>query len=187
MHLERQKSDAELFHAYLKGDIRAFTLLFKKYQNPIFGFIYQMIGDRAAANDLFQETFFRIIQKGFQYRDEGNFRAWLFKIANTICIDFLRKRARERKLFQPIQISDRENGIDKSSPEFELIRNEEVKILWEALKKLPMKQRQVFLLRIESNLTFKEIALIVDRPLNTILSQMRYAIVNLQKQLKELV
>ncbi|MFQ5864560.1 MAG: RNA polymerase sigma factor [bacterium] len=190
MNSKGQKPDAELFHAYLKGDVQAFTLLFKKYQSPIYGFIYQMVEDRAVANDLFQETFFRMIQKGAQYREVGSFRAWLFKLANGICIDFLRKRTRERKLFQPVQTTESVNGrhsnLDlESSPELELISNEETKLLWRALRQLPVEQRQVFLLRLESNLTFKEIASILHRPLNTTLSQMRYAILNLRKQLKE--
>ncbi|MFQ5769321.1 MAG: RNA polymerase sigma factor [bacterium] len=190
MNLEKPKSDAELFHAYLKGDVQAFALLFRKYQNSIYQFISQMVGNGTLANDLFQETFIRIIQKGFQFQETSNFKAWLFKVANNICIDFLRKRNRERKLFQPIQISESGNGRDldsNSSPELDLIRKEETKLLWRALKKLPLEQRQVFLLRLESNLTFREIALIVDRSINTILGQMRYAILNLRKQLKEKV
>jgi RNA polymerase sigma-70 factor (ECF subfamily) len=176
--------DSELIRAYQKGDVEAFEALVRKYQQPLFTFLMRLVGNRQSAEDLFQDTFVRVLRALPNYREDRRFSGWLFGIANNLAIDWLRRRQVRRGRF----VEDEEalrNAVDgQSSTDAALERAELARMLEEALQQLSEKQRQVFLLRQHSDLSFKEIAEQLGEPLNTVLSHMHYAVTKLRKQLR---
>ncbi|MBN2028856.1 sigma-70 family RNA polymerase sigma factor [bacterium] len=183
--MEKIQSDAHLIQSYLSGRERAFEKLLKRYERPLFSFIFRFVGDRQSAEDLFQQTWFKVIQGLPRYKERGSFSSWLFGIANNGCIDFVRKhnRAKRNDLVSGEGMeqlkSDEHNQMDR------LLRKEKTIWLEKAIEQLPPDQKQVVLLRIYSELPFKEIARILNDPLNTVLGRMHYAVQNLKKIAKE--
>lgn len=181
--------DEDLVAAYIDhGDERAFRTLVERHQERIFGYLVGMVRDREVANDLFQETFLRAIaamqQRRGSYEKQGRWLGWVMRIARNAALDHLRSR----KKWQDVDRND-----DEGTPFFERLPSEEpgaeetvhfaeqVEELRAAIEKLPPEQREVVLLRHESELTFREIAEITDVSINTALGRMRYALINLRK------
>ena len=179
---------------YREGDARAFEVLYKRYNSPLFNFILRHIGHKASAEELLQEAFLRVIrgQKGF--RGQSKFVTWLYTIARNLSIDHLRrmKHRKAQSLDQALnkdsrasqtlldRIPDQSIGADRRAMATELRHKME-----KAVSELPEEQREVFLLREVSQLSFKEIAVIVDCPENTVKSRMRYALERLRGKLSE--
>ncbi|MCI0494279.1 sigma-70 family RNA polymerase sigma factor [candidate division KSB1 bacterium] len=184
-----QQTDDKLLRSIQVGDRKAFDGIVLRYQKPLFTYLVRFVGDSQIAEDIFQDTFLKAISGWKDYREQGKLGNWLFGIAHHLAIDYLRKEKRHRKLFS---IHDREPDGDN---EFEIISDfdqmpdktieqQELKqILNSAINKLSIEQKDVFLLREHSDLTFKEIAALLNRPLSTVLAQMRYALQNLRKVL----
>ncbi|MDZ7721843.1 MAG: sigma-70 family RNA polymerase sigma factor [candidate division KSB1 bacterium] len=180
-------SDAELIRRYKGGDARAFERLVQRYNRPLTGYLRRMITDRIAADDLFQETFLKVVKALPRYREDGKFSSWLFGIANHVAIDYLRKQKRikshmktdtiEKNDEEPVEYED----VNSPLPDQEFDRSELKTLLKQAVGKLPVEQKQVLLLRQYSGMSFKEIAEKVNCPLNTVLGRMRYALINLKK------
>ena len=185
----RDLSDEQLVAAYLdRGDDRAFRVLVERHQERIFGYLLGMVRDRDVANDLFQDTMLRAIQAMHQrraaYERQGRWLAWTMRIARNAALDWLRSR----KKFQDVS-----GGDDEGTPFFERLADdapdvteflqhaEAVEQLREAIEQLPPEQKEVVLLRHDSELTFREIAEITDVSINTALGRMRYALINLRK------
>ncbi len=183
--MEKIPSDAHLIRAYLSGKEKAFEKLLKRYERPLFSFIFRFVGNRQSAEDLFQQTWLKVIQGFGRYEERGTFSSWLFGIANNCCIDLVRKKNQSKR--NDFVSSE---GMDKLESEdcnqMDVILNKE-KTVWleNAITKLPPEQKQVVLLRVYSELPFKEIASILNDPLNTVLGRMHYAVQNLQKIAKE--
>ncbi len=176
--------DSELIRRYQNGEVKAFEILVRKYQRQLFTFLWRLVGNRQSAEDLFQDTFLRMLDALPMYKDDGRFVGWLFGIANNLAIDHLRRR---RVRSDHLGDYEREfiNAIDDEiSIEAELERLEAERFVESALQCLPEKQRQVFLLRQHSGMSFKEIAETLHEPLNTVLSHMHYAVTKLRKQLR---
>ncbi|MDR0932186.1 MAG: sigma-70 family RNA polymerase sigma factor [Victivallales bacterium] len=180
-----ESGDGELIAAFVKGDEKAFELLYCRYKRQLYGFLNHLIGNNPdEADEVFEETWLRVLQKLPKYRDEGKFSAWLFRIGRNIFLDRLRKNRNES-----ITIAlDAENAPVQLGPEslepdrdFELGELEEVIV--RAVACLPLEQREVFLLR-QQDLAFKEIAQIQECSINTALGRMQYAIKNLRVSLK---
>ena len=189
-----QESDRELIQRYRKGDIEAFDILIKRYEKPLFNFIYRLIGNKATAEDIFQEVFLRAIKGIVRYRHQRKFSSWLYRIAHNLVIDTVRKEEREKVISLETKVKESKGESlllkdvipDKRClPHRHLEREELRKRLEEALESLPFEQRQVFILREHSQLPFKEIASLLNCSLNTALGRMRYALKNLRKQLRE--
>ena len=189
-----QPSDRELIQRYRRGDIEAFDTLIKRYEKPLFNFIYRLIGNKAAAEDIFQEVFSRAIKGLVRYRHQKKFSSWLYRIAHHLVIDTVRKEAREKviSLETKIKESEGESLLLKDTipdkrylPHYNLERKELKKRLEEAIESLPFEQRQVFILREQAQLPFKEIASLLNCSLSTALGRMRYALKNLRSQLRE--
>lgn len=190
----REESDRELIQRYRKGGVEAGNILIKRYEKPLFNFIYRLIGNRAAAEDIFQEVFLRVIKGISGYRPQKKFSSWLYRIANNLVIDTLRKQKREKVISLETKIKEsrdeslllRDTIPDKGYlPNSRLEREELRKRLEEAIESLPFEQRRVFILREHAQLPFKEIASLLNCSLNTALGRMHYALKNLRKQLGE--
>jgi RNA polymerase sigma-70 factor (ECF subfamily) len=187
-----QPSDEELVTAYLEeDDEQAFRQLVERHQDRIFGYLMGMVKDRATANDLFQETFERVIkamqgQRG-SYDPQGQWLSWVMSIARNAAIDHTRKQKKWKEVPQ-----DEDDGrsfwdtLEDDSPyaDEQLHRAEQREWLDEHIEQLAPEQKEVLLLRQETDLTFREIAELQDVSINTALGRMRYALKNLRKMME---
>jgi RNA polymerase sigma-70 factor (ECF subfamily) len=185
--------DEDLVAAYLDhGDERAFGHLLARHQERIFGYLVGMVRDRAVAADLFQETFLRAIQamqaRRGGYEQQGRWLAWIMRIARNAALDHLRAQ----KKFANVAAGGDDEGpsfferLPDDAPDAEalLSRADLVEEVAAAIEQLPPEQREVVLMRHQSELTFREIAELTDVSINTALGRMRYALINLRKLLE---
>ncbi len=181
--MNMEKSDAVLIEEHKNGSQEAFAELFYRYKNSIYNFIYRFVGSSDIADDLLEDTFVKMIKSIDNYQERNKFKQWLFSVANSVTIDYLRKRKKE---YAVDSIEDWMDIADDSpSPQVFLEQKEQMNFIEEKIKQLPPKQKQVFLMRQESDLTFREIAKILGCPISTVLSRMHNAVLNLRKSLKE--
>jgi RNA polymerase sigma-70 factor (ECF subfamily) len=184
------KRDADLLAAYVKGDVESLDILAGRYRQTLFSWFLGMTGSRSDAEDLFQEVWIRIIRNAARYKDVS-FRAWMWQIARNLLIDFRRKRkpnisldAAEEEEDQPLL----ETLIaPDASPREVAERTDLARRAMQAVGKLPAVQREVFLMRIQGDLHFNEIAQVLQIPLNTALGRMHDATTRLkQLMMKEM-
>ncbi len=184
MNENSPRSDIQLINGYLKGDEKSFEELYFRYRKPLYGYLNNLSGNQSEADEVFAETWTKVIDKLPKYRDDGKFSAWLFRMAKNIFIDRIRRNHPER--FVAIDDENMAELPDDNafSPERELGVSDTGKAIMAAIKQLPLEQREVFMLR-EQDLSFKEIAKIQNCSLNTALSRMRYALQTLRNYLSE--
>ena len=173
--------DMVLIKAYTAGNERAFEILYRRYRKQLYGYLYNLMsGNASEAEEVFEETWIKVVDKLPSYRDQGKFSAWLFRVARNIFLDTMRRNKRSAL---PLESGDLPDVPDWSSrPEKELEERETAAVIAEALNQLPVDQKEVFLLR-QQELSFKEIAEIQACPVNTVLGRMHYAVRNLKKLL----
>jgi len=182
-------SDQELVQAYIKGDHSAIEVLINKHRSKVYTYILLTIKNQQLAEDLFQETFIKVIQslRGGKYKDNGKFLSWVIRIAHNLIIDHFRKEKQmntlsnddsEVDLFNSKKLSD--SNIEELIIDSQI--KSEVRVL---ISELPDDQREVVLLRHYGGLSFKEIANQTDVSINTALGRMRYALINLRKLIQE--
>lgn len=180
-------SDKDLIRLYLKGDDKAFNVLFSRYSSRIYTAIYLFVNDSDEANDIFQETFIKIIdtiRKG-KYNEEGKFVQWALRIANNLCIDHFRKNKRS-KIIKTNDDFDIFDTIPASeNQESAIIKEQTYKAVRRVIEELPVEQKEVLMLRMYAELSFKEIAQLTGVSINTALGRMRYALINLKKTVEE--
>jgi RNA polymerase sigma factor (sigma-70 family) len=180
-------SDAELILAFQKGEATAFDRLLERYQASLYTFILRMVKERTTAEDLFQETFLRVLRALPSYEEKGRFSSWLFGIGHRLCIDYFRRQRLKRTLYDT-NVDTSDLAVDHTDHAFtpDRLENEE---LWacidDAVATMPMASREVFLLRQHGEITFREIAHMLERPLNTVLGQMRQAIAHIRHYLEK--
>ncbi|MBN1550047.1 RNA polymerase sigma factor [bacterium] len=179
MNLE---DDQGAFDLWMKGDEKGFSTLYEKYKNRVFGFLIRMTGDREIAEDLLQETFFAALRNADQFDRSRSFLSWLFGIAHKRTIDYFRhvKVETDHKEDAGNAVGSR---IDR--PDQELMNKNIQVIVREAVAELDPLQKEVFLLREMAGVPFKEIAVIMNCPINTALGRMRLALKNIRKELKK--
>lgn len=183
-------SDDMLVQAYMEGKDSAFDELLARNQQQLFDFILALTRDKDKADDLFQETFIRVIvkMKDGQYFNQGKFLYWLMRIARNLLIDDVRKQ----KKGQAVNISDDEllTVIDCGHPyksrEDMLVAEELSGHMRQLMDLLPDEQREVVLMRYYQGLQFKDIAEITNVSINTSLGRMRYAIRNMRRMAKRI-
>lgn len=180
-------TDETLFNRFKGGDQRAFEVLLARYQGRLFSMIYKSVNNRAAAEDMFQDVFFKIIERRDQFRDAVSFKAWAYTICRNTCIDGSRKRKRtpkEDSIFvdeeKPLEIRLESRGISQydatSGAEHE-------KFVADALKGVPGEQRETFYYKVRGELTFEEIGAVMQCSVNTAKSRMRYVLGHLREVL----
>jgi RNA polymerase sigma-70 factor (ECF subfamily) len=181
--------DEELMARFLAGELPAFEVLLVRHRRGIYQFIYRFVGNPAQAEDLMQDVFTRLFTAAGSFERRSRFTTWIYTIARNVCIDFLRKRKHRNtvSLDQPKNSGDEPTSnllerlkCDDRDPEDETHGRELRAVILRALEAISLEQREVFLLREEAGLPFEEIARIVDAPLNTVKSRMRYALQNLR-------
>ena len=188
--MEREKTDEELLAEFQQGDAGAFERLLRRHRSPLYTFFVRMLGDRARAEDLAQDTFLRIVRGAAAWEHRARFQTWLYTIARNLCVDAVR-----RDRFRRVESLDAEDGeegppIDavpsgSAGPDRQAESARLRPLLQRALLALPADQREVFVLREQAGLPFKEIAELVGANENTIKSRMRYALVALRKALAD--
>lgn len=176
--------DAVLIKQYMDGNEWAFSQLIKRHEKKVFGFIFSKVADEDLANDIFQDTYIKIIHtlKNKNYQEEGKFLQFTMRIAHNLIIDHYRKSSKvhfkrdteEYSVFQ---------GIEDYTPNIELlmIDGQVEEDLKKMIDLLPYDQKEVIMLRIYDDLSFKEIAETTNVSINTALGRMRYALINLRK------
>jgi RNA polymerase sigma-70 factor (ECF subfamily) len=186
--------DEELIAAYLEDDDQdAFRTLVERHQEQVFGYLMGMVKNRAVANDLFQETFLRVVEamqdRRGSYTHKGQWLSWVMRIARNATIDHIRKQ----KKWADVSNDDDKEGRsfwdvlsdDAPRADEQLHRAEQREWLDEHIEQLAPEQREVLLLRQETDLTFREIAELTDVSINTALGRMRYALKNLRRMIEE--
>lgn len=142
--------DEELVRSYLAGDATAFEKLFERHRHAVFQFVLRMLGNRAVAEEVFQEVFLRVHGKIKLYQEKQRFAAWLFAIAKNVCLDTLRKQKRERWLQLGKSLPP---FLSENDPEKEVSREQALERIMQAVRTLEIRQKQIFLLRIHGNLS----------------------------------
>jgi RNA polymerase sigma-70 factor (ECF subfamily) len=167
-----------------EGNIMAFEMMMKRYQQPIFGFILRQVGDRGKAEDLFQETFLRIYHRIDTCKKPDSLRPWAFAIASNLC----RNETRRQQVRQGEQPHERMNGHAGPGPDPEgsAMAAETRRKIERALQELPDAQREVFILYHYTRLSYDEIAEALEVPVGTVKSRMNAALTRLRDLLAEL-
>jgi len=182
-----EQTDRELLAGYRGGQVAALEELVQRHRGPLYGFILKMTEGRDDADDIFQEVWFKAIRKIRLYR-HGNFRGWLVRIAHNVIIDRARRRKPEFSLD-----AEREEGrpLEEKVPAGDPDPGERAEAaelgarISSAVDLLPVEQREVFLMRVHAQLSFKEIAAIQKVSINTALARMQYALARLRPLLKQ--
>ena len=183
-----QLKDAQLVSSYLDGSEYALEQLINRHQLQIFNFINSKINDRDTSEDLFQDTFIKVIRtlKTGAYNEEGKFLPWVMRIAHNLVIDHFRKSNRiptvgNKEDFDIFQfISDKSPNAEST-----LVQEQVLKDLQKLIQELPEDQKEVLIMRLYRDMSFKEIAENTNVSINTALGRMRYAIINLRKLITE--
>lgn len=181
-------TDNQLILAFHNGDMPALESLIHRYKDKLFSSILFMVKDKYLAEDLFQETFIRIIDtlRSKRYNEEGKFLPWALRIAHNLCVDHFRKVKRtptiltsdDKDIFELIHVVE-ENAEQK------MMRSQSHDKMHRMLDQLPEEQREVIVLRHFGDMSFKEIASVTNCSINTALGRMRYGLINLRKIMTE--
>lgn len=182
-------SDNELVNQFLSGDQLAIELLIRRHRKRVFGYILLLVKNQTIAEDVFQDTFVKVIKslQENKYTDNGRFVSWVMRIAHNLIIDYFRKE-KQLKTY-----SNDQSEVDVfNSPKFSEKNVEEHMVFEQILREvrglvdeLPEEQREVVLLRHYAGLSFKEIAEQTNVSINTALGRMRYALINMRKVMQE--
>ncbi|MEO6453799.1 MAG: sigma-70 family RNA polymerase sigma factor [Ginsengibacter sp.] len=181
-------SDQQLIHLYMDGNQEALSSLIYRHKDKIYTSIYLLVNDKYLADDIFQDSFIRVINtlKSGRYKDEGKFSSWIVRIAHNLCIDHFRKIKRSPSFktidylesFQIISFPDPDPGHG-------MLQKQRYDRLAKMLDRLPEDQREVIILKHYANLTFKEIGTLTKCSINTALGRMHYGLINLRKMMVE--
>lgn len=182
-------TDEELAIMYVDGDNKAFDLLLSRNQEKLFTYILFVVRDREMANDMFQETFFKVVSRLQQgkYIANGKFSAWLMRIAHNVIMDWYRQQRAQNIVDVPKEndLSNVGSTLLESSREGELVNNQVMEDVRRMMSHLPASQREVVFMRFYQQMSFKEIAEATGVSINTALGRMRYAILNLRRMTRE--
>jgi RNA polymerase sigma-70 factor (ECF subfamily) len=181
-------SDQELIHAYVSGKESCINEIIQRHQARVFGYILMTVKDKEIAEDIFQDTFIKVINKlkSDSYVEEGKFIQWVMRIAHNLVIDHFRRTNRfrmvrsndEYDVFNTIEVYDK-------NAEDEIIEKQTHDKVRQLVEMLPESQREVLKMRHYSEMSFKDIAETTGVSINTALGRMRYALINLRKLIEE--
>jgi RNA polymerase sigma-70 factor (ECF subfamily) len=177
-------TDQQLIHLFIEGNSDALSNLIERHKDKIYTSIYLLVRDRYLAEDLFQDTFIKVIDtvNAGRYTEEGKFLPWVIRIARNLCVDHFRKIKRspsiktgdDYDIFEMINFY--ESGVDEK-----IMQRESHERVSKMLDMLPDDQKEVIIMRHYADLSFKEIAELTDCSINTALGRMRYGLINLRK------
>ena len=182
--MEQHLQDSCLVACYISGDEKALEVLINRHSQRIYSFIYSKVLDRDVTEDIFQDTFIKVIKtlKRGRYNEEGKFLPWVMRIAHNLVIDHFRKNARIPKFegtddFNIFSVL----GDPTLNVEKQWIKDQVESDVRKLVDELPEDQRNVLIMRLYKDMSFKEIAESTGVSINTSLGRMRYAIINLRK------
>ena len=185
-------TDSLLISRYQKGDENALSILISRHQKELFSFIFYKLMDEELANDVFQDTFMKIIVslKEGRYNDDGKFILWAKRIAHNLIIDHYRLKSKHIKVSETTYENEEFSIFDllketEENIEERLIANQIYDDLMKMLVFLPENQQEVIKLRFFDGLSFKEIAEQTNTSINTTLGRVRYALINMRKIMEE--
>ena len=187
--MNKTSTDYELIQRFITGEQSCFDEIINRHKNKVFAYISMYIRDQALVEDIFQDTFLKVIQsvKSGKYYDNGKFLSWVMRIAHNLIIDHFR----HTKQMNTMSNDDCESDIFNSKKfcddniEDSLIKRQIQKDVRMLIGQLPEDQKEVVILRHYAGLSFKEIADITDVSINTALGRMRYALINMRKIMEE--
>lgn len=190
MHLS-QYSDAELIHAYMRGQEQALEVLINRYKDKVYTSVYMLVKDKYLAEDIFQDAFLKVVKtiKDGRYAEQGKFLPWVIRVAHNLCMDHFRRSRQQIPVTLPdgqdISVLFGASDLVADAIEKRQVHDSVRKLVEE----LPEEQREVIVLRIYSDLSFKQISELTGVSINTALGRMRYALINLRKMIvdKEMV
>ena len=176
--------DADLVSNYINGDENALAILIKRHQSKIYGFIYSKVTDRDISDDIFQDTFIKVIKtlKSNSYNEEGKFLPWVMRISHNLIVDHFR-RNKKMPMYRETEEFSIFSIMTDNSPNIEnrIITEQVENDLKRLIMELPDDQKEVLQMMIYQDLSFKEIADLTGVSINTALGRMRYALMNLRK------
>lgn len=188
MKTVQSSPDQALIQMYLEGDSEALSTLIDRCKEKVFTSIMLLVKDKYLAEDIFQDTFIKVIDTlhSGRYTDEGKFLPWVMRIAHNLCVDHFRKIKRRPTIktsdnydiFEVLNFS--EAGVDER-----MAQNQSNIRVRKMLDMLPQDQKEVIIMRHFAELSFKEIAQITGCSINTALGRMRYGLINLRKIMTE--
>jgi RNA polymerase sigma-70 factor (ECF subfamily) len=183
-------TDEELALSYVGGNNKAFDLLLSRTQSKLFSYILFVVHDHDRANDVFQETFVKVITKLHQgkYVNSGKFSAWLMRIAHNVIMDWYRDH-RTENIVEPNEENDLSNissrDLMEANVENQYVNTQVLNDVTRMMNQLPPTQREVVYMRFYQDMSFKEIAETTGVSINTSLGRMRYAVMNMRKMARE--
>lgn len=185
--------DQELVINYINGDEAALATLIQRHKRRIFSYIMLTVKDRALAEDIFQDAFFKIIitlKKG-SYNEEGKFLPWVLRITHNLIIDTFRRNKRMPTISGGVNDDGEEFDIfsvlnlEDKNVEEDIIKGQVRKDVRKLIDQLPLEQKEVLMMRHYYDMSFKEISEQTNVSINTALGRMRYALINLRKMIDE--
>jgi RNA polymerase sigma factor (sigma-70 family) len=187
--MNKLNSDYELIQQFIKGDHSCFEEIIHRHKKKVYSYISLYIRDQALVEDIFQDTFLKVIQsvRAGKYQDNGKFVSWVMRIAHNLIIDHFRRLKQMNTMSNDDYESDLFNSKKLSEDNIEdiIVKVQIRKDVRRLIGHLPDDQREVVILRHYAGLSFKEIAEITDVSINTALGRMRYALINMRKIMEE--
>lgn len=179
-------TDEVLVRLYVEGNNEAFNVLLDRYESKVFTYINFIVRNREVAEDLFQDTFMRVVAtlKGGKYAEQQKFSAWLMRITHNILVDYFRHLKNEKNISNDENEVDLFNDIklaDENNVETQMIKMQNLNGVERIIKMLPENQQEIINLRYYQDMSFKEIAVMLNCSINTALGRTRYALINLRK------
>lgn len=182
-------TDYELIQRFIKGEQSCFEEIIHRHKNKVFAYISLYIRDQALAEDIFQDTFLKVIQsvKSGRYQDNGKFLSWVMRIAHNLIIDHFRRLKQLNTMSNDDYESDLFNSKKLSDDNVEdtMVKTQIRKDVRKLISQLPDDQKEVVILRHYAGLSFREIADVTDVSINTALGRMRYALINMRKMMQD--
>jgi RNA polymerase sigma factor (sigma-70 family) len=177
------QSDAELIHAYVQGHEAALEVLINRHKDKVYTSVYMLVKDKYLAEDLFQEAFLKMIKtiKEGRYAEQGKFLPWAIRVAHNLCMDHFRRTRQHIPVTLP-DGSDLSYLLGPGDLVSDAIEKRQVhSSVRKLVEELPEEQREVIVLRMYSDMSFKDISEVTGVSINTALGRMRYALINLRK------
>ena len=180
-----EMTDEELAMSYVNGNNKAFDLLLERNQSRLFSYILFIVHDRSMAEDLFQETFVKIISKLHEgkYSSSGKFVSWMLRIAHNAVMDWYRRQKNEKtmEVYNENDLYGDSTSVLDANIENHFVKEQVLRDVQRMMNLLPITQREVVFMRFYQNLSFKEIAELTNVSINTALGRMRYAVMNMRR------
>lgn len=180
-------TDEQLIARFQLGDVQAFDILVRRYKDQLLNFIYRFVGNRSDAEDIVQETFLRVYKNKHYYKEIAKFSTWVYTIAGNLAKTELRRRKRH-KIFSVSNFINEERDYDipdkEHSPEKKVDSSIQETIIQKAIEKLPIKFKEVIILRDIQGFAYEEISQILNIPLGTVKSRVNRGRLKLQEDLK---